>query len=62
MLDKDWNPIPNLFAAGNTVGWRLGSGYQMTVGGLCNGWAFFHGYVSGKAAANHDWTFDDIGK
>jgi fumarate reductase flavoprotein subunit len=62
VLDKDWNPIPNLFAAGNTVGWRLGSGYQMTVGGLCNGWAFFHGYVSGKAAANHDWTFDDIGK
>jgi fumarate reductase flavoprotein subunit len=62
VLNKDWNPIPNLFAAGNTVGWRLGSGYQMTVGGLCNGWAFFHGYVSGKVAANPNWTFADIGK
>ncbi|MDR0499900.1 MAG: FAD-dependent oxidoreductase [Coriobacteriales bacterium] len=62
VLDKDWNPIKNLFAAGNTVGWRLGSGYQMTVGGLCNGWAFFHGYVSGKVAANPNWSFEDIGK
>jgi fumarate reductase flavoprotein subunit len=62
VLDKNWNPIPNLFAAGNTVGWRLGSGYQMTVGGLCNGWAFFHGYVSGKVAANPNWTFDDMRK
>jgi fumarate reductase flavoprotein subunit len=62
VLDKNWNPIPNLFAAGNTVGWRLGSGYQMTVGGLCNGWAFFHGYVSGRVAANPNWNFDSIGK
>ncbi|MDR2380205.1 MAG: FAD-dependent oxidoreductase [Bifidobacteriaceae bacterium] len=62
VLDKNWNPIPNLFAAGNTVGWRLGSGYQMIVGGLCNGFAFFHGYVSGRVAANPNWTFEDIGK
>ncbi|MDR2454045.1 MAG: FAD-dependent oxidoreductase [Bifidobacteriaceae bacterium] len=62
VLDRDWNPIPGLFAAGNTVGWRLGSGYQMIVGGLCNGFAFFQGYVSGKVAANPNWTFEDIGK
>ncbi|MDR1713776.1 MAG: FAD-dependent oxidoreductase [Coriobacteriales bacterium] len=61
VLDKNWEPIPHLFAAGNTVGWRLGSGYQMTVGGLCNGWAFFHGYVSGRVAAKSDWTFAEIG-
>ncbi|MDR0626303.1 MAG: FAD-dependent oxidoreductase [Bifidobacteriaceae bacterium] len=60
VLDKEWNPIPGLFAAGNSVGWRLGSGYQMIAGGLCNGWAFFQGYVCGAKAANADWTFDDM--
>lgn len=62
VLDKNWEPIPHLFAAGNTVGWRLGSGYQMTVGGLCNGWAFFHGYCAGRRAANPDWDFSMIEK
>jgi fumarate reductase flavoprotein subunit len=62
VLGKDWNVIPHLFAAGNNVGWRLGSGYQMIVGGLCNSWAFFHGYVSGRVAANPNWTFDNFGK
>jgi fumarate reductase flavoprotein subunit len=62
VLDKDWKPIPNLYAAGNTVGWRLGSGYQMVIPGLCNAFAFFHGYVAGKHAANPNWTFADLKK
>ncbi|MDR2672292.1 MAG: FAD-dependent oxidoreductase [Coriobacteriales bacterium] len=56
VLDKDWQPIPGLFAAGNTVGWRLGSGYQMAIPGLCNAYALFHGYLAGKSSANSEWA------
>jgi fumarate reductase flavoprotein subunit len=57
VLDQNWKPIPGLYAAGNTVGWRLGSGYQMAIPGLCNAFALFHGYVAGKSCANPHWTF-----
>jgi fumarate reductase flavoprotein subunit len=57
VLDKDWQPIAGLYAAGNTVGWRLGSGYQMAIPGLCNAFALFHGYVAGRSATNPDWHF-----
>jgi fumarate reductase flavoprotein subunit len=57
VLDRNWQAIAGLFAAGNTVGWRLGSGYQMAIPGLCNAFALFHGYLAGKTAVNPSWTF-----
>ena len=60
VCDKDWQPIPHLFAAGNNVGWRLGSGYQMTVPGMCNAFALFHGYEAGRYAADPDFTCDQL--
>lgn len=59
-IDKDWQPIPHLFAAGNTVGWRLGCGYQMTIPGMCNGYALFHGYVAGRYAADENFDWDQL--
>ncbi len=60
VCDKDWQPIPHLFAAGNNVGWRLGCGYQMTVPGMCNAFALFHGYEAGRYAADPDFTWDQL--
>lgn len=54
VLDKDWKPIPNLYAAGNCVGWRMGSGYQDVVPGLCNALALVHGFFAGKNCAQND--------
>ncbi|MDR3136582.1 MAG: FAD-dependent oxidoreductase [Coriobacteriales bacterium] len=51
VVDKDWKAIPGLYAAGNCVGWRMGSGYQNVVPGLCNAYAACHGYFAGKNAA-----------
>lgn len=52
VVDEDWNVIPHLYAAGNCVGWRMGSGYQNVVPGLCNAYAACHGYFAGKNCAN----------
>lgn len=60
VVDKDWQPIPHLFAAGNTAGWRLGCGYQMTIPGMCNGYALFHGYVAGRYAADENFDWDQL--
>lgn len=54
VVDKNWDPIPGLFAAGNCVGWRMGSGYQNAIPGLCNAYAAVHGYFAGKNAATGD--------
>ncbi|MBR2835737.1 MAG: FAD-binding protein [Coriobacteriales bacterium] len=54
VVDKNWDPIPGLFAAGNCVGWRIGSGYQNAIPGLCNAYAAVHGYFAGKNAATGD--------
>ncbi|MDR2197691.1 MAG: FAD-dependent oxidoreductase [Coriobacteriales bacterium] len=51
VVDKDWKPIPGLYAAGNCVGWRMGSGYQNVVPGLCNAYSAVHAYFAGKNAA-----------
>ncbi|MBR2836684.1 MAG: FAD-binding protein [Coriobacteriales bacterium] len=61
VCDKDWQPIPHLFAAGNNVGWRMGCGYQMTIPGLCNAFALFHGYTAGRFASNDDFSWDEVG-
>ena len=51
VVDANWDPIPHLYAAGNCVGWRMGSGYQNVIPGLCNAYAAVHGYYAGKNAA-----------
>jgi fumarate reductase flavoprotein subunit len=51
VVDKEWSAIPHLYAAGNCVGWRMGSGYQNVVPGLCNVYAACHGYFAGKNCA-----------
>jgi fumarate reductase flavoprotein subunit len=54
VVDKDWKVIPHLYAAGNCVGWRMGSGYQNVVPGLCNVYAAVHGYFAGKNCATEN--------
>ena len=51
VLDKNWDPIPGLYAAGNTVGYRFGSSYESLLHGCSNGLAACHGYVAGESAA-----------
>lgn len=51
VVDQNHNPIPHLYAAGNCVGWRMGSGYQNVIPGLCNAYAACHGYFAGKNCA-----------
>ncbi|MEC4272095.1 FAD-dependent oxidoreductase [Adlercreutzia sp. R25] len=51
VLDADFNPIPGLYAAGNTVGYRFGSCYQNTLHGATNSLAIAHGYVAGEILA-----------
>ena len=51
VVDGEWNVIPGLYAAGNCVGWRMGSGYQNVIPGLCNAYAACHGYFAGKNCA-----------
>ena len=51
VLDADGKPIPGLYAAGNTVGYRFGSNYQTLVHGHTNSYAMTHGYIAGESAA-----------
>ncbi len=52
VLDENLDPIPGLYAAGNTVGYRFGSVYQNCMHGGTNAIACTHGYVAGENAAN----------
>lgn len=52
VLDANRDPIPGLYAAGNTVGYRFGSSYETLLHGGSNGLAATHGYVAGESAAN----------
>ena len=51
VLDADWNPIPGLYAGGNTVGYRFGASYETLLHGGSNGLAATHAYVAGEQAA-----------
>ena len=51
VLDENWDPIPGLYAGGNTVGYRFGSGYESLLHGGSNGLATTHGYIAGESAA-----------
>ena len=51
VLDENRDPIPGLYAAGNTVGYRFGSSYETLLHGGSNGLAATHGYLAGESAA-----------
>ena len=51
VLNDKGDPIPGLYAAGNTAGRRFGASYQQEICGLSNGLADCHGYVAGRTAA-----------
>jgi fumarate reductase flavoprotein subunit len=50
-LDNNWQVIPGIYLAGNTVGNRFGTDYPTTCPGLSHGLAIFHGRLAGKNAA-----------
>jgi len=52
-LDKDWEVIPGLYLAGNTVGNRFAVDYPTMVPGLSLGMALHHGRVAGLNAAQY---------
>ena len=51
VVDDNFDPIPGLYAAGNTVGYRFGDDYETLLHGGSNGLAACHGYVAGESAA-----------
>ena len=51
VLDANWDPIPGLYAGGNTVGYRFGGSYESLLHGGSNGLAATHAYVAGESAA-----------
>lgn len=51
VLGEDGLPIGGLYAAGNTVGQRLGAGYEGSFGGITNAYGIVHGYFAGKNVA-----------
>ena len=50
-LDKDWEVIPGLYLAGNTMGNRFAVDYPTMCPGICNGMAVHFGRVAGINAA-----------
>ncbi len=52
VIDADRKPIPGLYAAGNCIGGRQGSGYTQIFPGITNALALSHGYCAGKFCAN----------
>ncbi len=54
VIDENRMPIPNLYAAGNCIGGRQGSGYTDVFIGLTNGMAVAHGYLAGQHCARGD--------
>jgi fumarate reductase flavoprotein subunit len=53
-LDKNWNTIPGLFLAGNTVGNRFAGDYPTMCRGLSHGMAIHFGRIAGLNAATLD--------
>lgn len=50
-LDKDWEVIPGLYLAGNTMGNRFAVDYPTMVPGICNGMALHFGRIAGRNVA-----------
>ena len=53
-LDKDWEVIPGLYLAGNTMGNRFAIDYPTMVPGISNGMSLTYGRVAGLNAAAAD--------
>jgi fumarate reductase flavoprotein subunit len=51
-LDKDWNVIPGLYLAGNTMGNRFAVDYPTMCPGLSHGMAIHYGRIAGLNAAS----------
>lgn len=51
VLNKDWQPIKGLYAAGNCMGNRFGMGYTTPFSGCSVGMAMTHGYTAAKEIA-----------
>ncbi len=52
VVDRDWNPIEGLYAAGNCLGGRYGLGYSTPFAGNSVGMAITHGWVAGHQVAS----------
>ena len=52
VLDAKGEPIPGLYAAGNTVGRRFGWNYEAECYGMTNALGITHGFLAGQAAAS----------
>jgi len=52
VVDKDWNPIEGLYAAGNCLGGRYGFGYSTPFAGNSVGMAITHGWIAGHQVAS----------
>jgi len=52
-VDKDGDPIPGIFLAGNTVGRRFKGGYPLVVPGISHSMAWTFGHLAGKYAAEN---------
>ena len=52
VIDEMGNPIPGVYAAGNTMGRRFGWSYEARHTGLTNSLAIVHGYFAGKNCAS----------
>ena len=51
-LDKDWQPIPGIYLAGNTMGNRFAVDYPTMCPGLSHGMAIHFGRIAGLNAAS----------
>lgn len=49
VLDENSNPIPGLYAVGNTAGRRFGWAYQNRHNAMTNTFSLVHGYIAGHA-------------
>ncbi len=56
VLDKDQDPIPGLYAAGNVSGGLYGVDYPTLISGNSHGRAVTWGYLAGRDAAREDRT------
>lgn len=52
VLDEDYQPIAGLYAAGNSLGGRYGTGYSTPCAGNSIGMACTHGALAGKLVAS----------
>lgn len=61
VLNKDWEPIEGLYAAGNCLGGRYGMGYSTPFAGNSVGMAITHGWIAGhQVGSDHAFLGDPV--